>query len=329
MGGEEIAMTFRLVMLPPQTDITRGWAARLAAEVPEAEIAVVEAPEEAPAAIAAADGAFGTVSPELLGHARRLRWLQAPQAAPPAGYYHPDLIAHPVAVTNFRDIFNDHIGAHIMAFVYAFARGFHVYIPQQLRREWAKPPEDHGVVHLPESTALIVGLGGIGSEAARLAAAAGMTVLATDARRGDRPAGVAELHAPEALDALLPRADFVIVTVPHTPATEGMFDRARFRRMRPGAFFINIGRGMTTRLDDLVAALRAGELAGAGLDVFETEPLPAGHALWTMPGVLITPHMAGYGPHLNERRYAILRDNLRAMLAGTALRNVVDKAAWF
>ena len=121
---------------------------------------------------------------------RRLRWLQAPQIAPPAGYYYPELIEHSLTVTNFREIFNDHIGAHIMAFVLAFARGLHVYMPQQLRREWKKPGENRDVVHLPEATALIVGVGGIGAEAARLASAFGMTVLATDARRTDahRPA---------------------------------------------------------------------------------------------------------------------------------------------
>jgi phosphoglycerate dehydrogenase-like enzyme len=216
-----------------------------------------------------------------------------------------------------------------MAFVLAFARGLHVYIPQQLRREWKKPAEDEGVVHLPEATALIVGLGGIGAEAARLAAAFGMTVLATDARRTQPTEGVAELHPAAALDALLPRADFVILTVPHTPATEGFMHRARFRRMKPMAFFINIGRGMTTRLDDLVAALQAGEIAGAGLDVFEQEPLPQNHPLWTMPNVLITPHMAGYGPYLNERRFQIMLDNCRAFAAGAKLRNVVDKANWF
>jgi phosphoglycerate dehydrogenase-like enzyme len=235
-----------------------------------------------------------------------------------------------LVVTNMREIFNDHIGAHIMAFVLAFARGFDRYIPQQTRREWSKPEgEESGVVHLPEATALIVGVGGIGAEAARLCAAFGMTVLATDARRKDVPPGVAEMHPPEQLDALLPRADFVILTVPHTPKTEGFFNRARFQRMKRGAFFINIGRGMTTRLDDLVAALRAGEIAGAGLDVFEQEPLPADHPLWTMKGVLITPHMAGHGPYLDERRYEILRDNCRAMLTGAPMRNVVDKANWF
>ena len=106
---------------------------------------------------------------------------------------------------------------------------------------------------------------------------------------------MAELHRPEALDALLPRADFVILTVPHTPATEGFMHRARFQRMKRSAFFINIGRGMTTKLDDLVAALNAGEIAGAALDVFEQEPLPAEHPLWTMPNVLLTPHTAGMG----------------------------------
>lgn len=106
-------------------------------------------------------------------------------------------------------------------------------------------------------------------------------------------------------------------------------NRARFQRMKRGAFFINIGRGMTTRLDDLVDALRAGEIAGAALDVFEQEPLPADHPLWTMPGVMITPHTAGHGPYLDERRFQVLSDNARRFLAGEGLRNVVDKARWF
>jgi phosphoglycerate dehydrogenase-like enzyme len=156
-----------------------------------------------------------------------------------------------------------------------------------------------------------------------------MTVLATDVRRTDAPPGVAELHRPEALDALLPRADFVILTVPHTPATEGFMHRARFQRMKRGAYFINIGRGMTTRLDDLVAALNAGEIAGAALDVYEQEPLPADHPLWMMPNVLLTPHVAGHGPYLDDRRYQIMIDNCRAFLGGKPLRNIVDKASWF
>jgi phosphoglycerate dehydrogenase-like enzyme len=317
------------VMLPPQTKKTREWGTRLAAALPELKVVVAENHTHAAQVIAHAEAAFGVIPPDLLRQAQRLRWLQAPQAAPPAGYYYPELIAHPVAITNFREIYNDHIGAHVMAFVLAFARGLHHYIPQQLKREWKKLPQDAGIIHLPEATALVVGVGGIGSEVARLAAAFGMRVIGVDERRRDAPPGVSELHRGDELDALLPQADFVILTVPHTPETEGFMNRVRFQEMKRTAFFINIGRGMTTRLDDLVEALRAGEIAGAGLDVFEQEPLPPDHPLWTTPGVLLTPHTAGYGPYLDERRYDIILDNCRRFLADQPLRNLVDKARWF
>jgi phosphoglycerate dehydrogenase-like enzyme len=322
-------MSFRFVFLPPQTEITRDWARRLVAEQPGLDIVVAEDEAAANTAIVDADAAFGRLHPQLLARARKLRWLQSPQIAPPAGYYYPELVAHPLVVTNMREVFNDHIGAHIMAYVLAFARGLHYYLPQQARSVWEPRRLDTGVIHLPESTALIVGLGGIGAEAARLAAAFGITVIGTDARRETPPPDVAEMHRPEALDDLLPRADFVILTVPHTPATEGFMNRARFQRMKKSAFFINIGRGMTTRLGDLVAALDAGEIAGAALDVFEIEPLPASHRLWRMPNVLITPHTAGFGPYLEERRYEIVRDNCRAFAAGKPMRNLVDKSSWF
>ena len=319
-----------LLMLPPQSDKTRAWAARVAAALPALDIIVAETDADAARVAVTAEAAFGTMPPALLRTAGKLRWLQAPQAAPPAGYYTRELIDHPVVVTNFREIYNDHIGAHIMAFVLAFARGLHLYVPRQLRREWRPEPlETGGVLHLPDTTALIVGVGGIGAETARLCAAFGMHVMGVDARRRDAPPGVLKLDGPDALDSLLPLADFVILTVPHTPETEGFMGRARFSRMKRTAFFINIGRGMTTRLDDLVAALRAGEIAGAGLDVFEQEPLPADHPLWTLPNVLITPHTAGHGPYLDERRFEILLDNARRFLADQPLRNVVDKARWF
>jgi phosphoglycerate dehydrogenase-like enzyme len=322
-------MPTQFLMLPPQNPTTRDWGKRLATAVPELEVIVAEDMARAEQAIASAEGVFGTIPPTLLRRAARLCWLQAPQAAPPAGYYYPELIAHPVQITNFREIYSDHIGAHVMAFVLAFARGLQHYIPQQTKREWKRLPQNTGVVHLPEATALVVGVGGIGSEVARLAAAFGMRVIGVDERRREAPPGVAELHRGDELDALLPAADFVILTVPHTPETEGFMNRTRFQEMKKTAFFINIGRGMTTRLDDLAAAIEAGEIAGAGLDVFEQEPLPADHKLWTLPGVLITPHTAGHGPYLDERRYEIILDNCHRFLAGQPLRNLVDKARWF
>ena len=319
----------KFVFVPPQRDTTRDWAVKLAREVPEMQVVVAESDEEAGRELADADAAFGTLSPALLEKASKLRWLQAPAIAPPAGYYYPELVEHPVVVTNFRGIFNEHIAAHIMAFVLAFARGFQRYFPLQVRREWAPAELDTGVVHLPESTALIVGVGGIGAETARLATMFGMRVIGTDARREDVPQGVSELHPPEDLDKLLPQADFVILTIPHTPETEGLMNAQRFARMKPTAFFINIGRGKTTRLADLVDALEQGKIAGAGLDVFEEEPLPSDHPLWSAPNVLITPHTAGFGPYLDDRRLAIILDNSKRFVRGERLLNVVDKAHWF
>src|ERR1700693_5532149 len=180
-GGDHMPIPF--LMLPPQSDKTRDWGRRIAAANPELEVIVAETKEGAEQAMPLAEAAYGTIPPELLAKAQKLRWLQAPQAAPPAGYYYRELVAHQLAVTNFREIFNDHISAHILAFVLAFARGLHVYIPQQQRREWKKLPNDTGIVHLPEATALVVGVGGIGAEVARLLSAFGVRVLAVDARR--------------------------------------------------------------------------------------------------------------------------------------------------
>jgi phosphoglycerate dehydrogenase-like enzyme len=320
---------FTLVMMPPQSDIRRGWAESVARADIGVRVLQPETIEEAMRDIVDAEAAFGAIPPEVLAKATRLRWLQAPQIAPPAGFYHRELIEHPVVVTNQREIFNDHIGAHIMAFVLAFARGLHYYLPQQSRREYEPRPQSTGVVHLPESTALIMGVGGIGAEAARLCKAFGMHVIGTDGRRTAPVEGVDEMHPPESLDALLPRADFVIMTIPHTPATEGLMNRERLRRMKQSGFLINIGRGMTVRLDDLVAALEAGEIGGAGLDVFEIEPVPEDHALWSAPNLLLTPHTAGFGPYLDDRRLDILLDNCRRFAKGETLRNIVDKTTWF
>ena len=218
------------------------------------------------------------MTPKLLAAARNLRWLQAPAAAPPAGYYFPELIAHPMVVTNFREVYNDHLAHHILALMLALAKRLHHYHDRQRERRWQPlGGAAGGQIFLPDATALIVGLGGAGTEAARLCRALGMRVVAVDARRTERPPGVDELYPPQALDGVLGDADFVILTIPHTPQTEGLFNADRFRLMKESAILINIGRGMTTRLDDLNAALRAGQIGGAGLDVFELEPLPPDH----------------------------------------------------
>src|SRR5436305_2625382 len=228
-------------MMPPQNEKSRKWGQRVADAIPEIEVIVPETMEGAEQAIGMAVAALGGSPPALLPRARQLRWLQSPQIARPAGYYYPELIEHPAVITNFREIFNDHIGAHVMAFVLHFARGLHVYLPQQLQRQWKKMPRDTGTVHLPEATALVIGVGGIGAEVARLASTFGMRVIGVDERRAAPPPGVAELHRAAALDQLLPQADFVILTVPHTPETEGFMNRARFQRRKRRGFILNTG----------------------------------------------------------------------------------------
>jgi phosphoglycerate dehydrogenase-like enzyme len=273
-----------------------------------------------------ADAAYGDVVPELFRRAMKLKWIAAPAAAPPIGYYHQELVESDVVVTNQRGINNEHLATHIMAFVLAFARGFHRYIPQQTRRHWES---GEAVIQLPESTALIIGIGGSGAETARLCATFGMTVLGLDPRVTEAPPGVSELYPPDALHGLLPRADFVIMTVPQTPQTTNMMAAQEFRLMKRTAYLINVGRGGTVVLDDLTEAIKTGEIAGAGLDVFQIEPLPADHPLWTLPDVLITPHCAGRGAHIDERRISLLVDNCQRFNEGQPLLNVVDKANWF
>ncbi|MBT6276734.1 MAG: D-2-hydroxyacid dehydrogenase [Chromatiales bacterium] len=324
-------MATKMVFVPPHSGPIPGWLERLRSQFTAVEFASPQGANEVVSALYEADAAFGTLTPALIAAAPQLRWLQAPAAAPPAGFYFDELMTHPVQVTNFRGIYNDHISYHILGMMLSFAKHFHLYRDQQNRREW-QPLSGPGYneIFLPESTLLIVGAGGIGIETARVCKAIGMRVIATDARRTEPCEWLDELHPTDALDDLLPLADFVVTTIPHTPESEGMFDARVFGLMKRSAIFINIGRGMTTRLDDLNAALRGGVIAGAGLDVYEIEPLPTSHPLWDAPNTLLTPHTAVKGgAHLDERRYAIIENNVRRFLEGAPLVNVVDKAQWF
>ena len=308
---------------------------------------VVNARDEAEARreIADADAFFGKMTPALLGLARRLRWVQAPTASL-EHYMFPELVAHPSALTNMRGLYSDVIADHVFGYVLCFARNFHHYIRNQLEARWAPvggtpassgfttgPASVSGVdqahLHLADATLGVVGLGQIGSEIARRALAFGMRVLAVDPVQTAAPPGMAALWRLDRLTELLGASDFVVIAAPHTPETVKLFGRAQFRQMKPSGYLINIGRGAIVDLGDLVAALRAGELAGAGLDVYETEPLPADHALWAMPNVILTPHVAGASPRIAERHLHVLLDNVGRFARSEPLTNLVDKPRWF
>jgi phosphoglycerate dehydrogenase-like enzyme len=319
----------RFMFLPPQDSQTQEWASRLANDLPDYEILTPANENQAMEHLPGVHAAYGYLSPEMLRVAENLKWLQSAHAAPPEGYYHQGLIDSAITVTNVRGIYNDHIAQHIMMFVLALARGLPYYFDAQRQRNWKKDAPHYATVDLKSATALIVGVGGIGQETAKILQACGTRVVGVDARWEWDVSGI-EKHGPENLDTLLPGADFVIVTLPHTPETEGMWDRSRFQRMKSTGYYINIGRGMTTVLADLVEALEAGELAGCGLDVFDEEPLPSNHPLWTMDNVVLTPHIAVRdAPDVEERRYNVVLENARRFAEGKDLMNVVDKRMWY
>ena len=318
----------KYVMLPPIDDDIREWAQRMREAIPGLDVVIVEDEADAPQELTDADGAYGWVPPEVLPNVERLRLLQNPYAGPFVGWYYPELAEHSVTVSNPRGIYSDHIAHHIMMYMLALSRGLPYYSAAQTEGRWDTRARKRGYVDLTTSTVLINGVGGIGAEAARLCSAFGCGVIGVDPSPHGEFDG--DLVAPSELDARLPEADFVVTTVPHTPETEFMWNADRFAAMKDSAYFINIGRGMTCKLDDLVAALDNGEIAGAGLDVYEIEPLPEGHPLWQMENVILTPHIAvADAENIPERRFELILENAKRLVEGREFVNVVDKQKWY
>lgn len=209
----------------------------------------------------------------------------------------------------------------LFAMLLSFNRNLHHAIRQQSRSEW-KLSERYD--QLSGQTMGIIGVGTIGAEFARLAVAFGMRTLGV--RRSAAPVpGIDQMYGLERLDDVLSQSDVVVNVLPYTEETHHLFNAERFRNMRPTALFFNMGRGPSVDTDALVRALEDGTLRGAGLDVFETEPLPSEHPLWTMDNVIITPHIGGWTSHYKQRVADILLHNLHAYLStGKPDRNVVD-----
>lgn len=332
------------LVVHPAVDADRLAALRAAA--PDADWVNAAEASEAETAIVGADGFLGKISPAMLARADRLRWVQTFTASL-EHYIFPELVDHPCELTNTRGLFGDVIADQVMGYVLCFARNLHAYIRRQRERRYE--PEggegarvsfamgpgvvndmDRATIYLPKATMGIVGAGAIGREVAKRARAFGMTVRGVDRF----PARVESedferIEGVDKLNDLLAWSDFVVIAAPHTPETAGLFNAQTLSAMRPTSYLINIGRGAIVVLDDLVAALRANQIAGAALDVFEVEPLPPEHPLWEFDNVILTPHTAGYSPIVAERHLALLVENVRRFAAGEPLLNNVNKRLWF
>jgi phosphoglycerate dehydrogenase-like enzyme len=272
-----------------------------------------------------ADAVIGFCSPDVLSAGARVQWVQVFWAGVEDCVAVPALRERGVLLTNMQRVAGPVMAEHVIAMMLAFARGLQFYIPEREAGRWTEePPPAVKMITLEGKNVLVVGLGGIGTEVARRTHALGMRVTATRASGREGPEFVSYVGLPDELHKLAAEADFIVNTTPLTAATTGLFDAKFFAAARPGAYFINVGRGGSVVEADLVAALASGRLAGAGLDVTDPEPLPAASALWKMQNVILTPHVSGQSDLGFDSRLAIARENLRRYVAGERMLSVVD-----
>ncbi|MBN1246661.1 MAG: D-2-hydroxyacid dehydrogenase [Anaerolineae bacterium] len=275
--------------------------------------------------------AAGWLDPDVVLAMPRVQWVQHWAAGVDSFVTRPEIVEKDFILTSGSGIHAVPITEHIFALLLAFARGLHCAVRDQVAHRWVQPPDPCGqnVFELPGTTMVLVGVGAIGAQTAKVAAALGIRVIGVRRDPADAVQGVARMVGPDQLLDVLPEADFLVLTVPLTERTRGMIGETELRAMKPSAIIVNIGRGGTIQENALLRALQEGWIGGAGLDVFETEPLPEDSPWWDMPNVIVTAHYAGHNPYYDERALAIFLDNLRRYVTKMPLRNVVDMRAGY
>ncbi|WP_410600759.1 D-2-hydroxyacid dehydrogenase [Amycolatopsis sp. lyj-90] len=276
-------------------------------------------------ALSGADALFvydflSTAVPGAWHAADGLRWLHIASAGVDPVLF-PGLQASDVVLTNSRGVFDGAIAEYVLGVVLAFAKDFVRSWDLQRRKQWKHRESER----ISGRRVLVVGTGPIGRSIARSLRAAGMSVAGVGRRPREDDPDFGDVYSSSDLARHLPEADYVVAVAPLTEQTKGMFDAEAFAAMKPGARFVNVGRGELVVTSDLVGALRDGPLGGAALDVFDTEPLPAESPLWSMENVLISPHMSGDFVGWRTTLVEVFADNFRRWRAGEPLRNVVDK----
>ncbi|AKU93488.1 D-3-phosphoglycerate dehydrogenase [Labilithrix luteola] len=303
--------TLREALVPFGPRVSLSFSSELGAEIEDAEVIVAQ-----------------SLSDEQVARAKRLRWF-ASWAAGVDKSARPGLLERKILLTNASGVHGPNIAEHVMAMMLMFTRGMHLFVRAQLEKTWDRPPGDRSgnASELSGQTLAIVGLGRIGEALAERTRPFGMHVigLKRDPKsRHDERVGVDEVVGLSELDSVLARAHHVCILVPLTRDTYHLFDEARLSRMRSDAYLYNVARGPIVDETALAKVLAEGRIGGAGLDVFEEEPLPKASALWGMKNVILTPHVAGFTPWYFSRFAPIFTANVTRYLAGEQLENLFD-----
>lgn len=313
---------------PPRRIVVFGGEAEvewLRAAAPGVELIAAADVGTAVRSVPDADALIGSCSPQIVEAGQQLKWIQLPYAGAERCVTIPAIRERDILITNAQRLYGPEIAEHVMAMLLTFSRGLYRYIPEQKEGNWNRGLVPRGEMwELDGKTMLVVGLGGIGTEVAMRADALGMRVTATRRSARSGPDFVDYVGLADELLDLASQADVVVNAAPLTPETTGIFDAAFFAAMKPTAYFINVARGRSVVTADLVSALESGDIAGAGLDVTDPEPLPSQHPLWRFPNVIITPHVAGRSDGGRERLRTLVRENLRRYAAGERMLSVVD-----
>lgn len=303
-------------------ELTPDQRKRILTAEPGANIVEAKDPEKQRTEIVDADILFGRVAPDIYPLARRLRLYQSIGAGVDSALC-PELINDDVPLSSEKGGVGVHLAEHALGLLLTLTRGIHTAIRTPDYGLRASIRVDQSEIY--GLTMGIVGFGGVGRDVARRAVGFGMRVLGIDIEDVAPEPGVEAIWKPERMKEMLGQSDVVVIGLPLTKATRHLFTRDLFRQMKKTAIFINVTRGEIVYGDDLLAAINDGLLWGAGLDVTDPEPLPKGHALWTHPRCVVTPHTAGGSPRRADRIVDTFCENLKALRDGRPFIALVDK----
>jgi phosphoglycerate dehydrogenase-like enzyme len=276
--------------------------------------------------IADADAFIGSIKPEQVRAGKNLKWTQIMSAGVETVLHlsgGTDLRDSNIILTNNQIVQGPEIADHALAMLLYFSRGLHKFSGDRITETWQQRP--YGGIELRGKTAVVIGVGGIGSQIALRAWAFGMNVIGVDPDDIPFTPFVSRFVKPDMLDEVVPLADVVFISAPHTERSHKMMGPKQFELMKKNSYFIAVSRGGIYDMPGLVKALDSGRLAGAGVDVTDPEPLPKGHALWKFQNAIITPHIAGRSDMDRGRMMGIIKENIRRFADGKPLVNVVDK----